>query len=176
MVIDDPLVHFASAGLLALLLGLGGIQKLRNRAAFVQVLERYGQARGSRAVLSVLLPAMELLTAAGLLASVQIPWLAAPAALLLALYTLVLAISVWRGDAIQDCGCHFGGRPQPPSAALIWRNLLLIGLALNLLLPVAVRPLVWFDALTLVFLSISAVALYGLAHLLISNHAALRSL
>lgn len=176
MVIDDPLVHLASAGLLAWLLAAGGAQKLRNRPAFVEVLRRYGQAPRPRAVLSWLLPVMELLSAAGLLASGWLPWLAAPAAALLTLYALVLAHSVWRGKAIEDCGCHFGGKPQPPSPALVWRNLLLVGLTLNLLWPVAVRPLSWFDALTLAFLLIGAVVLYGLSHLLISNHAASRSL
>jgi len=176
MVIDDPLVHLASAGLLALLLGSGGMQKLRNLSNFMQVLQRYGLGQGSRRALGFLLPVGEILSAAGLLLSLEMPWLAVPAAVLLGAYAGVLAISVRRGEAIEDCGCHFGGKPQPTSPALVGRNLMLMGLALNLSLPANVRPLVWFDALTLFFLFISAAALYGLAHLLMANHVALRKL
>lgn len=176
MVIDDPLVHLASAGLLALLLGSSGMQKLRNRSAFDQVVQRYGLGQGSRRVLVILLPVVEILCAAGLLLSQEIPLLATPAVVLLGLYACVLAVSVRRGVAIEDCGCHFGGKPQPPSVALVWRNLLLTGLALNLVAPATGRPLAWFDVLTLFFLLISATALYGLAHLLMANHDALRKL
>lgn len=176
MVIGDPLVHLASAGLLALLLGSSGMQKLRNRSAFVQVLQRYGLGQGWRRALAFLLPVGEILSAAGLILCLKMPWLAAPAVVLLGLYAGVLAISVRRGEAIEDCGCHFGGKPQPPSVALVWRNLLLTGLALNLVLPATGRPLAWLDVLTLFFLLISATALYGLAHLLMANHAALRKL
>lgn len=184
--LHDPLVHLASAGSLALLLGVAGVQKLRNRLAFAQVLQSYGQslpgllpawsAAWLRAGLTYLLPVMELLAAVGVLASLWVPVSAAAAAVLLAMYAAVLAISVRLGNALEDCGCHFGGKPQPPSRALVWRNLLLVVLTLNLLMPMAVRPLVWFDALTMGLLLISVVVIYVLANQLISNHASLRAL
>lgn len=177
--LHDPLVHLASAGALALLLGASALHKLRNRQGFAQVLVRYGELLGGRlpiTVLTGLLPLLELLAAFGVLASFLWPAAAWSAALLLALYAAVLALGARRGKAIEDCGCHFGGKPQPPSAALAWRNLLLVVMALNLLAPVVARPLGWLDALVLGFAIGCGVALYLLANLLISNSVSLREL
>ncbi|MED5609472.1 MULTISPECIES: MauE/DoxX family redox-associated membrane protein [Pseudomonas] len=177
--LHDPLVHLGSACALALLLGSAGLHKLRDPQGFARVLDDYAAAFAGllptrlRAVLVGLLPGLELLAAGGALASPWQPWAAAPAAILLALYTAVLAGVTWRGVAIADCGCHFGGRPQPPGRALVLRNLLLLLPALNLLAPMGERPLVWFDAVTLGFALASGVALYLLANLLISNRASL---
>ena len=49
-------------------------------------------------------------------------------------------------------------------------------MAFNLLLPMADRPLQWFDALTLGLALMAGVAIYQLAHVLISNHALLKEL
>ena len=180
--LQDPLVHMASACALALLLATSGLQKLRHPQGFVLVLEGYAKGLGRwlrpglRRVVQRLLPPMELLAAAGLLCSPWLPAGALPALALLVLYALVLAASLKRGGAIQDCGCHFGATAQPPSRALVWRNLLLILLALNLLLPMDARPLSWFDALVLVLVLMVGSALYLLAHLLLSNHALLKEL
>ncbi|WP_220814371.1 MauE/DoxX family redox-associated membrane protein [Pseudomonas paralcaligenes] len=180
--LHDPLVHLTSAMAMALLLGASALHKLRDLDGFAQILQRYGQSLAGllpgwlQNLLVCLLPALELLAAAGLLASYWLAWAAAPAALLLAVYAGVLALSVWRGLAIDDCGCHFGGKRQPPSMALVWRNLLLVLLVVNLLAPMTGRVLVWFDALTLGFSLMSGVVLYLLANLLISNRVSLREL
>jgi hypothetical protein len=50
------------------------------------------------------------------------------AAGLLALYALAIAVNLRRGRTQIECGC--GGAPQWLSAALVWRNLLLIALVL----------------------------------------------
>lgn len=177
--LHDPLIHLFSALGLALLLGLGGQGKLRDRQGFALVLEGYGQALGQwlpaalRGVLLLLLPALELLAAVGLLCSPWLGWSAIPAALLLGGYALVLAASLGR---VEDCGCHLGARRQPPAAALVWRNLLLVLMAFNLLLPMTDRPLQWLDALTLGLALMAGVAIYQLAHVLISNHALLKEL
>ncbi|PMY73367.1 MULTISPECIES: MauE/DoxX family redox-associated membrane protein [unclassified Pseudomonas] len=180
--LHDPLVHLASAGGLALLLSAAGLHKLQRPQGFAVVLNGYGAELGSllptrlRTWLSGLLPVLELLAAAGLLASLWQPWAACPALCLLAFYTLVLAIVALRGSSIADCGCHFGDRPQPPGWSLVLRNLLMLLPALNLVSPMIERPLLWFDGITLTFATAGGVVLYQLAHLLISNRASLRNL
>jgi hypothetical protein len=182
MVMHDPLVHLASAVALALLLGAAALHKLRDGQGFARVLDGYASALGGlppaslRPALARLLTGLELLAAAGLLASPWRPWAAAPAVLLLALYAGVLATAVRHGAAIADCGCHFGARRQAPSPALVVRNLLLLVPALNLLAPMSGRPLLWFDVVTLGFVLASGAVFYPLANLLISNRASLREL
>ncbi len=180
--LHDPLVHLTSAGALALLLGSASLHKLRDPQGFARILDDYGAALGGlpptrlRALLGRLLPGLELLAAGGALVSVWQPLAALPAVLLLALYAAVLAVAALRGASIADCGCHSGGRPQPPGRALVVRNLLLLLPALNLLMPMGERSLVWFDAITLIFVLAGCVTLYLLAHLLISNRASLGDL
>ncbi|MDH4561795.1 MauE/DoxX family redox-associated membrane protein [Pseudomonas sp. BN411] len=180
--LQDPLVHFACAGGLALLLGSAGLHKLRDGQGFARVLEGYGTAFGghlmgrAQGLLRVLAPTLELLAAAGVLMSPWLPLMVLPAVLLLALYAVVLALGARRGAAIEDCGCHWGGRPQAPSRGLVWRNLVLLLPALNLLLPAQSRPLVWFDAITLAGAVLSGLAFYLLANLLIANRTSLQEL
>jgi hypothetical protein len=180
--VRDPLVHLACAVALALLMGLAGLHKLRASAAFASVLDGYASALGwllpswLRAVLRRVLPWLELLAAGAVLASYWIPWAAWPTVLLLGIYAGVLTLSLRRGLAIEDCGCHFGATRQAPSVALVWRNLFLLLLALNLTLPSYERALLWFDALTLGFGLLSAVVAYLVFNLLISNRTLLREL
>ncbi|MCO6057641.1 hypothetical protein NG726_13300 [Pseudomonas sp. MOB-449] len=180
--LQDPLTHLASAGGLALLLGSAGLHKLRDGQGFAQVLQGYAAALGghlmgrTQGLLRGLVPALELFAAAGVLMSLWLPLAALPAVLLLALYAGVLALGARRGAAIEDCGCHWGGRPQAPSRGLVWRNLVLLLPALNLMLPTQSRPLVWLDAVTLAGAVFSGLALYLLANLLIANRTSLQEL
>ncbi|GLZ86541.1 hypothetical protein Pres01_25920 [Metapseudomonas resinovorans] len=180
--LQDPMVHLASAGGLVLLLGSAGLHKVRDGQGFARVLQGYGVALGGQLIgrtqdlLRVLVPALELLAAAGVLMSLWLPPAALPAVLLLALYAGVLALGARRGADIEDCGCHWGGRPQAPSGGLVWRNLVLLLPALNLLLPAQGRPLVWFDAITLAGAVFSGLAFYLLANLLIANRTSLQEL
>lgn len=180
--LHDPVVHLSSALGLTLLLGAAALHKLHDRQGFARVLDNYGVALGGmlphglRLVLARLLPWLEMIAAVGLVLSFWMPWTALLAGLLLALYALVLVASVARGAVIEDCGCHFGGKPQAPSMALVWRNVLLLLPMVNLMGPMQGRPLVWFDAVTLGFLLCSVAVFYLLANLLISNRISLRAL
>lgn len=178
MVIDEPLLHLASAAALGLLLGSAGLHKLRDPRAFALIFTDYNAALGGLlpGQFASLLPALELLAAGAVLCSPWQAFAALPAVSLLALYAMVLASVAWRGASIADCGCHFGGHPQPPGRELVLRNLLLLLAALNLLTPMGGRALVWFDLITLAFVLAGSVALYRLAHLLISNRTSLREL
>ncbi|MCG8295263.1 hypothetical protein JYG34_12350 [Pseudomonas entomophila] len=172
--LHDPLVHVASVGGLTLLLGAAALHKLHEPQAFAAVLQRYAQVLGRWCAAPVwphLLPVLDVLACAGLLLSLWWPLAALPAVALLVLYAGVLAAAAGEGSALEDCGCHFGGRRQPPSRALVWRNLLLALAAGNLLMPMSERPLTWLDGCTLVFAFVSIAALYLLANQLISNRA-----
>ncbi|KGE67609.1 MULTISPECIES: MauE/DoxX family redox-associated membrane protein [Pseudomonas] len=175
--LHDPLVHLASSLGLAALLGGAALHKLRDRQHFTQVLSNY-RLLPTRltGMLALALPLLELLAAVGLLLSTWQPLAAGLAAGLLALYAGVLAVSVRRGTPIDDCGCHFGSRRQAPSAALVWRNVLLTLLALNLTVPMLARPLNWFDVVTLGFALLAGASLYLLANVLIATRTSLREL
>lgn len=175
--LHDPLVHLASVGGLGLLLTVAAFHKWRERQAFIDVLRRYAHALGpwcAMPVWALLIPVVELVAAVGLVLSLGYPGAALPAVCLLVVYAGVLTLAVRQKSAIEDCGCHFGGRAQPPAPALVFRNLLLALLACNLLSPITERPLIWLDSFTLVFVFVSTAAVYLLANLLISNRVSLR--
>lgn len=180
--LHDPVVHLTSLFALALLLGSAALHKIRDRQGFARALDSYAIALPGllpgwfRSVLTRLLPWLELMTAVGLLLCVWSAWAALPAVLLLALYTGVLWVSVLRGTPMEDCGCHFGDKPQAPGMALVWRNLLFLLPAINLMSPMLNRPSVWLDVFTASGLLLSSVAIYLLANLLISNRQYLREL
>lgn len=175
--LHDPLVHVASVGGLALLLGAAALHKLHDPRAFAEALQRYARVLGrwcAAPVWAHLLPVLDVLAAAGLLLSLWWPLATLPAVVMLVLYAGVLAAAVGEGASLEDCGCHFGGRRQPPSRALVWRNLLLALVAGNLLVPMNERALSWLDGCTLVFAFVCVAALYLLANQLISNRALVR--
>jgi hypothetical protein len=173
----DPLWLNACAQGLALLLAAAGLHKLKAPRAFSAVLQGYRLLpAGLLLPLGVLLALLELLAAAGLLWS---PW-RTPGALLAAglllLYALVMALSLWRATAVADCGCHFGGHRQRVSAALVWRNLLLVAVALNLLQPPLLRDSSWLDAVLGALLLLAGILFYLLANALIANASSAREL
>lgn len=180
--LHDPLVHLTIMPGMALLFAFAALHKLTDQVRFALALEGYAQVFGLplptllQRVLSRLLPVLELLAALGLLYSLQQPLAALPALLLLVIYTLVLALTLRAGAALVDCGCHPGKQRQPPSAALVLRNLLLCGLTAALLWPAVPRSLGWFDLASLLGAGLSGVLLYALVNQLISNHSLLRRL
>ncbi|WP_321350425.1 MauE/DoxX family redox-associated membrane protein [Halopseudomonas oceani] len=180
--LHDPLVHLTIMLAMALLFAVAALHKLTDQARFALALEGYARVFGLslpmrlQRALSRLLPVLELLAALGLLYSLQQPLAALPALLLLVIYTLVLALTLRADAALDDCGCNPGKQRQPPSAALVLRNLLLCGLTAMLLWPVAPRTLGWFDLASLLGAGVSCALLYALANQLISNHSLLRRL
>lgn len=180
-VLRDPLVQGVFAIGLAGLLVIAGAHKLRDAEGFARVLRGYGAALGGWPdgvvrLLGVLVPTLELLAGAGVLLSAWWPLAALPALALLVCYATLLALASRPGRGIADCGCHWGSRPQAPSAAMAVRNLVLSLPALALLLPVHPRPLVWFDAISLVGALAGAVVLYLLANLLVANRTSLNEM
>lgn len=174
--LTDPVWVSASSLGLALLLGAAGLHKLRDRAGFAQVLQHYGLLPGALVKpMTLLLGPLELLCAAGLLSAWRVPAALLAAALLL-LYAGVMALSLLQGRRIADCGCHLGRQSQAVSAPLVWRNLLLTLLALNLLQTPGARETGLFDALLIGALLICGGVFYLLANTLIANQHTAREL
>ena len=170
----DPVWISASSLGLALLLGAAGLHKLRDRAGFAQVLHGYGLPLDKP--LTLLLAVLELISAAGLLLPTLRVAAALLAASLLLLYAGAMALSLLQGRRIADCGCHLGRQSQAVSAPLVWRNLLLALLALNLLQTPGVRVPGLFDALLIGALLICGCVFYLLANTLIANQHTAREL
>ncbi|UUT22911.1 MauE/DoxX family redox-associated membrane protein [Pseudomonas sp. T8] len=175
--LHDPVLHVAVSLGLTLLLGGSALHKLRDSTRFQVVLSSYRLVPSKllRFVASVL-PLIELIAALGALMSLWIPLWASLATGLLMLYAGVLAVSVRRGTAMEDCGCHFGNQRQALSVELVWRNLLLALLAANLLYPMIERTLGWFDLAITFFALLTGAIFYLLANLLVATRTSQRDL
>lgn len=174
---NDPICQWAVSLGLAWLLGGAALHKLRRPRVFATVLQGYALLPRWAALPSgLLLGVLELLAALGLLVDALRPLAATLAALLLLLYAVVLALSLHRGVALADCGCHAGSRRQALSGALVVRNLLLAGLALSLWLAPLERSLGWLDALVCVLALLSGAVFYQLANTLLANQSSAREL
>ena len=175
--LTDPVWISASSLGLALLLGAAALHKWRDRAGFARVLQSYGLLfRGLDKPLTLLLAVLELATAAALLLPAWRTPAAFMAACLLLLYAAVMALSLLQGRQIADCGCHVGAQPQAVSTPLVWRNLLLVLLALNLLQTPGARVLGLFDGLVIGVLLLCGCVFYLLANTLIANQQTAREL
>lgn len=125
-------VAFATRLFIALVLVTAAIHKLRTRLEFEGIVAQYQlMPKGSESLLSWLIPTFELLIGFALLALSQLGALLAAG--LLAAYAFAIGINLRRGRQHIDCGC--GGESTPLSAALVWRNLVLIALLLTSFLP-----------------------------------------
>jgi len=149
MPIGDPIVDLTVRACLALLFVTTGWHKARDLAGFRRIVGAY------RILPASMLPAaalaaigVELLVAIAILCPPFQTIGAAGMVILLALYATAIAVNLARGRRDIDCGC--GGAPeQPLHAWLVVRNLILMVAAGATLVPIAARPLVWLDGLTL---------------------------
>lgn len=123
--VQDPLLLWIAAALLATLFAHAAVSKLADLPLTEQHLAVYGVPDALMPLLKFGLPFAELITAVALLT----PWRSVGALLagvLLLLYAAVMAYHLGRGHVL-DCGC--GGEPLPVSAALVVRNVALAALA-----------------------------------------------
>jgi len=74
-----------------------------------------------------------------------------------------------RGRRDIDCGCGAPGARRPLSGWLLARNTTLAAAALVALLPVAPRPLLWLDALTVAGAVASLATMYAATERLLTN-------
>lgn len=175
--LSDPVWLTAISAGLALLLGAAGVHKLRDTLGFMAVLQSYELLpHGLLRPVTLLLPWLEIVAAAGLLLAFRQPVVVLLAAALLLTYGAAMALSLFQGRRIADCGCQAGAQRQAVSWPLVWRNLILMLLALNLLLPPSGRTLVFYDWLVIGCVLLSGSAFYLLANTLIANQNSAREL
>lgn len=152
---------------LGILFATAALSKLRNRRDFYATVLAYQLLPPRWAMdLGVILPWAEVAIAAGLMLGIG-PARFAATSLLLA-YALAMAVNLRRGRRDLDCGC--GGAPQPLSAWLVIRNIVLAGAALApSLLPVDSRPLKPVDMLIVIGAISGLTWLYFAGHWLLAK-------
>jgi hypothetical protein len=146
----DPVVSVSLRCLLAVLFATAAWHKASDSRRFTATLEAYRLLPSSLGKMAArVLPVAEV----GVVASLLLPlyrWAALGAVGLLALYSVAIAINLVRGRSEMDCGCFGPAAGVPLSGALVARNVLLIGAAAIVSLPVTARPLVWVDAFSVI--------------------------
>lgn len=170
----DPVFSWLMQFFLAMVFLTAAWHKLREREAFARVLNNYGLTPGSANPVLVWLLALNEIACAGLLLAHSATG-AVYAASLLFTYALIMGIMLLQGKRDMDCGCSGPARKQGLSAALLWRNAALIGIALLLLLPTNERALTWLDGVQLLLAGVSASLLYLASEHLLANQALFHS-
>lgn len=165
----DPLIAIVIATSLSILFLLAARHKLGVPHRFEAQLAAYRIVPDSMLKPIVrLLPWIEVSVAIGLLFATMRPFAGVVAATLLSVYSLAMAVNLFRGRSMIDCGC--GDTPQPLSIWLMLRNTVLATGAILLLVPVAIRQLGLLDVLFAVLL-VAAISLsYTMFELLSRNH------
>jgi hypothetical protein len=171
----DPALSLLTRLALALLFAHAAAHKLRDLAAFRAALAGYRLLpRRAEAPFALALPLAELGIAAALLASA--PLGGALALLLLALYTLAIAVNLARGRRDVDCGCFGPAARQPLSGALVARNAGLLAVATLAAAQPGARALTPGDALTVVCGVAFAALAFATSNALLANAPGLRAL
>lgn len=139
MMIADPQLQLTAALVLSAVLASAAWHKLRSAADFERVLARYDLLpQASLALLSRLLPALELVLALALLLPFSRAGAGAMSALLLLTYMLAIAVNLLRGRSHIDCGC--GDTDTGLSPGLLWRNAYLLAFAVTVAAPAFIAP------------------------------------
>jgi len=166
----DPLPDLALRSALALLFAASAFAKLRDVDGFAAAVAGYRilPARLARpAALSFL--ALELALAPALLSPPLRAAAGLAAAALLGLYAFAIAVNLVRGRRHIDCGCSGPDGRQAISGPLAARNALLASAALALAAPVAARPWLWLDSLTLLAAVSVSACLYAATNALLAR-------
>ncbi|WP_119681411.1 MauE/DoxX family redox-associated membrane protein [Indioceanicola profundi] len=131
--LHDPTLVVYGQVLLALVFSVAGAQKLRQREEFVGIVRNFRILPPRVAEPAArLLPFAELALAAALLVPTLLQVTGGVAFLLLAIFSLAVAVNLVRGRQNIDCGCFRTGAGQHLSWWMVARNLGLMGLALLL--------------------------------------------
>jgi uncharacterized membrane protein len=159
----DPVVATIIALGTAVLLGWAGLHKIRERREFFEVLTAYRLLPGSVILAAVhVLPALELLTAFGLMVPASRRAACVAAAALLLGYGCAIGINLARGRRDLDCGCSLAAGRRPIAAWMLLRNGILALAALAAAAsPSMPRPLTWIDMMTIVAGASAAALLYA---------------
>ena len=165
----DPALQWVLRIGLGLLFGFAAWHKLRAPEAFRAALDGYDllpeRAQGAT---TRLLPALELMAAAGFLLPGGARGAALLAAGLLLLYTGAVAVSLLRGRRDIDCGCA-GPAARAIGSDLVLRNLALLAAAIACGFAPAARTLVALDAVTIGAGAATLVLLYAATESTLAN-------
>lgn len=180
----DPLIFRLITLLFALLLITAGTHKLGDLLRFQGILRDY-QILPAQLVggVSLLLPVAEILIGLGWALLWRIDLVSMMSAALLASYAFAMGLNLWRGRTYIDCGCSFSSAKnrngnsgtQQLSIWLIYRNGLLIVLALLTNLDLATRTLGSLDYFALLAASLTLIFAYSAFNQLLVNHNAIDS-
>jgi hypothetical protein len=174
----DAVIARACGAAVALILLLGAIDKLRDRELFEAIVENYRvlPAGAGARVLSLVLPAVEIVTAALLLWPAQRATGALAAIALMAIFSLAIAINLARGRRDVDCGCGGASGRQTLSWWLLVRNAALALLAAIGAVDGTARDMAWLDAFTAIAGTLALLALYVFFNQLGANAPRLQTL
>ncbi|ERR1700680_4131153 len=145
----DPAVGALLAGAFALLFASAALHKLRNLAHFAEVFRAYEVLPPAAARFSWLVPMLELMVGAGMLASASRTGASSAGAALLLSYACAIGVNLRRGRRDLACGCGGADERRPIAAWMVWRNVFLAALLGALELPWLARPMQPADALTI---------------------------
>jgi len=175
----DPLIVKALSIALGLMLIGTAWHKLTALRAFTAVLADYQLLPPFMVPLvALMIPTGELMLGLAWLAGIAMALAAPVTAAMFAVYALAIAINLMRGRLHISCGCGLAGASgenQALSWMLVFRNALLIAMALLCVLPVSERTIIPLDWVTLAAAVITAALLYFGASQLLQNRSAIRS-
>lgn len=180
MVIDAALQLLISL-LFSFLLLAASLHKFSDRLRFRGILTAYRIMPVTFvAAASLAVPLIELALGLAWLSGIEISLAAIATACLLFVYGTVIAINIMRGNVHIDCGCSFAsvGKDdsyQQLSYSLVFRNFLLVILALTALAPVNSRDLGMLDYSLLGLACVAIVLVYGAFNQLLANRAIISS-
>lgn len=145
---SDPVIDLMVRGALATLFASAALHKLRDVAAFREIVRAYRLAPDAAVTAAPAIAVAEIAVAMLML----LPSLRTAAGLgavaLLTLYSAAIGINLRRGRRTIDCGCGALGTRQPISEWLLVRNAVLTIAALSTLHLPAPRAWLWVDWLT----------------------------
>ncbi|MFK7954913.1 MAG: MauE/DoxX family redox-associated membrane protein [Lysobacterales bacterium] len=171
----DPLIAFLLLGTIALLFTVSAFHKLSAPRHFLAVVADYQLVPPAlHRPLGVALVVGEL-SVVILALTGNSNYALKLASVLLAAYTLGIAINLLRGRRDIDCGCAGPAATQTLSEWLVVRNSILLLIALIAQVPSMVRPFAAADWATLSVGLLAASGLYVAANTLIANHLRLTS-
>jgi hypothetical protein len=163
---SDPVVDLVLRGALAVLFASAAVHKLRDVAAFREIVRAYRLVPDAAIAAAPAIAVGELAVAALVMLPSARSSAPLAAASLLTLYSTVIAVNLARGRRSIDCGCGPLGARQPISEWLVARNAVLVVAALLTLRTPVPRALVWVDGLTIAGAVAVLAAAWSAAHTL----------
>lgn len=180
----DPLLIQLIAVAFCLLLVSAGVHKLGDRLRFQGILAAYQISPVSLvAPLAWIVPVFEISLGLGWILGWRIDLVSVATAALLGAYALAMAINLMRGRTYIDCGCGLASAKassedngvQQLSVWLVYRNIVLIVLALATSADMATRNFGVLDYFSLLAATLALVFIYAAFHQLLVNHNAIDS-